>query len=486
MLHTILTLIRKRWEVIFVGVVLLFVFIISFQTLTTKPHLWTDEAISINIAQSFKSHRILSVQTAPDSFFELPHLIQATGYPVTVPLAGVFALFDFGVSQARLYMLAWLIGVLLVLFYLARTLFSKHEAIFVFLLTASFASFYANGRTVTGEIPGFLFLLFGLYALLVRGQYFGAGLLCGLAVVAKPSVFALIIPTFFLTLLLERVSWRQFIRKLCAVASGMIPAAAVWVALVLESPFKLQTWQEIFTFYKNPYGESIMQNVLRNVTGFFDSSTLIYFGILFLLIVFTWFLIPKKNTISFLYTFVVIYTLFAFAYYLRSSGYLRYILIAELLILFILPHAVFALAERIPRRLNIQIQKPLVKMLPIFFLGGLVLLQGVHLFTAADISYSDGPFRVAEYVETNFPESIIGVLSAPAVGLLTDSSRTYRPVHLFGLPPIGKNPLFLEELPDVVVSYSTNQFIDEGRDILDKRYAPVANIEGYTIYEKQN
>ncbi len=489
--ETILTLIKKRWEIILVGLVLLGVFALSLITLTTMPQLWTDEAISIHIARSFMNHGVLSIQTAPDTFFESPHLIQATGYPITVPLAGFFKLFGYGVSEARTYMLMWIVVALVAVFFLARTLFSKLEAASAFLLTSSFASFYANGRTVTGEVPGSVLLLLGFYFLLappkalglVRQQFFLAGIFWGFAVVAKPAVFALIIPTIFLTLFFERLSFTQFFKRLFSVAAGMIPAALAWIFLVLENPFAGDVWRELGAFYKNPYGEDITQNILQNLSNFFDSTTLIYFSGLFLLVVLAWLLIPKKSTVSFLYTFIIIYGLFAFAYYIRSSGYLRYILIAELLILFILPHAIYTIIPWIMDRLSVR--KISVKAVAVSVIGALILIQGVHLFTAADISSSDSASKVAEYVNTQFPESSIGLLNAPILGLFTDPSRTFLPVYLLGLPPIGKNPLLLEEPPDIVVSYPSNRFIDEGRDVLDKRYASIATMGGYTIYRKK-
>ena len=150
--------------------ILLFVFAVSLPTLTTRPRLWADEAKSIELALNFERFGALDMQTAPGEFSGVAHLLQSTGYPVTVPLAGIFSLFGFGMTQARLFMLLWMIAALCVIFFFLRRLFGAREALFALALIATFASFHDNGRTVVGEIPGFLFLLMGLWILLFSSE----------------------------------------------------------------------------------------------------------------------------------------------------------------------------------------------------------------------------------------------------------------------------------------------------------------------------
>lgn len=476
-----------RWDTIIFGFILLTVLVGSLVTLTTTPRLWTDEAISIHIARSFESHGVLSPQTAPNIFFESPHLIQSTGYPVTVSLAGFFKVFGFGVTEARAYMLLWIVLALGAVFFLARKLFSKWEAVGVTLLVATLASFYASGRTVVGEVPGFVLLLAGFYFLIIRRQYFLSGIFWGLAVVTKPAVFALIIPTIFLSLLFERLPYGVFVRRLSTIAFGMMPAAIVWIFLVLPNPFDGGMWREIAAFYKNPYSGEITQNIVANLASFFNSTTLIYFSLLFALVTLTWlFLIREKrgDGLAFLYAFTVMYSIFAFIYYLRSPGYLRYILIAELLILFILPHTVRTLVPLLMARLRIE--KIPAKVVTPFIIAALIAVQGVHLFTASNIASGEGPLGISAYLDENFPASSIGILNAPILGLFTDPSRTFLPIHLDGLSPMGENPLLSETPPDVIVSYPSNVFIDEGRHALGQQYTPLTSVDGYVVYKKLN
>ncbi len=469
----------KHSSAIILTATLCFVVVFSFSTLVTKPRLWIDEAVSINIAQSFLTSGILSIQTAPDTFFQFPQLIQSTGYPVTVALAGFFKVFGYGIYQARIFMVLWIILALSLVFFLARKLFGKGQAYFSLLLIASFASFYGSGRTVVGEIPGFAFLLAGFYTLLERKQYFLTGIFWGLAVVSKPSVFGLIIPTIVLTFLFEREGLLNFFKKTISLGLGMIPAGLLWILLVVSHPFTRETWTSIGAFYKNPYSSSITDNVARNLLGFFHSTTLIYFGLLSVLVLGARFLL-KDAKLATLYTFTLIYSLLAFLYYLRSPGWLRYILIAELLILFILPHVVHAVASWLKEKYTTLPATP--NLLANLFLGFLVLVQVAQMFTVAQIFFGDNDLRVASYLQKNFPDKTIGLLNATTVAILLKPSQVFLTIYLTGLPVVGENPLLLKNPPEVIVSSPGNRFINDGKKVLDNQYAPSETVGGYSVY----
>ena len=82
MATTWMTFIKERLDIVAAGCIILVVVFGSLATLTTKPQLWTDEAVSIHIARGFMNHGVLSIETAPNSLFESAYLIQATGATV--------------------------------------------------------------------------------------------------------------------------------------------------------------------------------------------------------------------------------------------------------------------------------------------------------------------------------------------------------------------------------------------------------------------
>ena len=251
----------------------------SFSVLTTWPRVWIDEGKDIELARGFLNAGKLDIEMAPGQFSGVASLLQSTGYPVTVPLAGVFKLFGYGFEQARAYMLLWALIAIATVFFVSRKFLGNFNAIFSVLLIVTFASFYDSGRAVVGEIPGFVFLMAGLYFALYKDSYNKSGLFIGLSIVSKPSVFTWILPALVLVFAIEK---KDFIIKTLKMSWGIILALFVWAILVLESLFSLSAWSGILNFYKNPYeGSSLISNFVTNLANAPYSTTLIYFGILF-------------------------------------------------------------------------------------------------------------------------------------------------------------------------------------------------------------
>ena len=468
--------INKSFIGLLLVIILASVILFSFSTLTTKPQIWVDEAKSIELARNFLNFGKLNIQVAPGEFTDFPEILQSTGYPVTVSLAAIFKIFGYGLVQARIFMLGWMLAALLAVFMLGRRLFGDSSAIFAVLLIASFASFYDSGRTVVGEIPGFVFLMLGLYLWLEYHSYFGTGFLWGLSVVSKPSVFTWIIPTIILILLLEK---KDFLKRIFKIGAGMLPAALGWIFLVLEKPLSSASWVNILNFYKNPYHAlSLLENVFTNLSGVLYSATLIYFGVLFFVVLAGWHWNEEVKPRKF-YQFAIIYGIFAFIYYLRSPGWLRYILISELLILFLLPDA-----------LNIIIKKskeffPAIKPFS-FYLATtsvflLFLIQIMHLFTAADIFYSNSAIQAAQILNREFPDSRIATIDSFTLSVLLETQKRSQYIEMAGLPAIGKKLLF-DPLPEVVVLAQDGRGLEENRSILENNYQLYSRTGNYFIY----
>ena len=449
------------------GIILLGVLVLSFSTLTTKPRLWIDEAKSMELARSFLKFGKLDIETAPGEFTGFPEILQSTGYPATVPLAAFFKLFGYGLVQARIYMLIWMLVALAAIFIVGRKLLGDWLALGAVLLIATFPSFYDSGRTVVGEIPGFVFLLLGIYWWLSKNSYLGTGFWWGLSVVTKPSVYTWIIPAIFLVLLLKK---KNFFKRISLVAIGMLPAAIGWVWLVLENPFSKSVWVSVGDFYKNPYGAAgIADQIFTNLLNAPYSTTLIYFGFWFLAVIFGRYWLEDGKLKCF-YNFVLIYSIFAFGYYLRSPGWLRYILIAELLILFLLPQV-----------LSVILKKPKLVAGSVLLLS---LIQLVHLFAGADIYYSDSGLRASAFLNEQFPDKTIGVIDSLILATLIKTNQRFLVAEMTGLPLIGTNPLLSDPLPEVIVSDQDNKFFKEGLEVIRNEYEPVKELNGYYIYSK--
>ena len=470
--------IRKNCTgLLFMGLIF-FVVIFSAATLTTKPKLWMDESVTMELAHSFSEFGALDVQIGPGQFSGLSHLLQSTGYPLTVILALAFKFFGYSLVTERIVMLLLMVVFLTTLFFFGKKIFGKEKALLSIILVVSFASFYGSGRTAVGEIPGLIFLIAGLYFWLSRGAYYWSGLFFGLAMVTKPSVFLLILPAMILAFLLER---KGFFKKILKIGLGITPAIAGWAFLVLKDPFAKSVWFSILNYYKNPFmymSESLAANVVNNLTNFFHSTTLIYFGILFFIIVFGRYWLEDQRLKPF-FNFVIFYGIIAFAYYLRSPGWLRYILIAEILILSVIPSALSVIFLRFKELVSrIKITGDKLTVIVVLFL---VAIQFINLFTAAQIYRSDSAIKTASFINEKFPEESIGVINALGLSVLLESGKKYQSVDLYPIAFMGRDFLLSRAYPEVVI-FSLDEKLSQGEEIvIDNYYEKFVNMNGYEI-----
>lgn len=448
--------------------VLLWVIIFSSVTLTTKPRLWADEAKSIELSYNFLNFGVLDIQTAPGEFSGISHLLQSTGYPITITLALFFKVFGYSFVGARVFMLIWMLAMLLFLFCFFKKVYGHEEALLALILIASFAPFFDNGRTVVGEIPGFLFLLLGLEAWLARNKYLWVGVWWGFAIVTKPSVYIAVIPTIILILILKSGG----IKKLFFVAAGMMPAAVFWMVLIFRSSIISSRWRDVGLFFQNPFGtSSISANIINSFYNALFSTTLIYFATLFFIILFARKYV-NNDMHKKLLLFTIIFTFFSFIYYLRSPGWLRYIIAAELLILMSVPSAVLLLSNKLFLRSTFGR----------LFIALLFLIQILRLFTGAHIYSSDSAIRVGEYINKTFSGKSVGVLNDLTVGIFLDPAYKYQLVEMTGIPVMGTNPLLHNPALDVLVFADNEKFVQLERSILKTNYHFHNRVAEYNIY----
>jgi hypothetical protein len=450
--------------------------VFSIFYLTTRPALWTDEGISLNIADSFAHFGRLDISTAPGEFSGRPYLLQSTGYPVTVSLAMIFKAFGTSPRVARAYMLVWMTALLATIFIFMRRLFGYREAIFAVMLVATFASFHAGGRTVVGDIPGLVFLIGGLYILLFHESLFLSGVLLGLTVVTKPSIYLTIIPAVFLALMIARKS--AAIKDIIVISSGMIPAAAGWFWFVLGGVPQKTFWLEIIYFYQNPFGAvSQWDNILNNSYGIFTSVTLIYFGVLFVVLMLGKYL-NKDAGIKFILNFVAIYSILAFIYYLRSPGWLRYLSAAEMLILSLLPYAIFRLVDRCVSPAHSRDYRFLAHGALVFLIG----LQFIYFFTGAKIFYSDDALRVIDKINNDLAGKSVGVINVPFLTSFLHSDKKYQMIKLDGIPELGNNLFTGVDAPMIIVVPAAQEKQFDPKGIISKHYSLVGNYGRLAVY----
>lgn len=469
--------------------VLLFMNLYSFSTLTTKPAYWYDEAMNVELARNFADFGKLDLVVAPNTFSGQGVLVGSTGYPITVPLAGFFKAFGFGLPQARIYMLMWMSAFLAVFFYISKELWGPRVSYAGTLLFATFAPFYGNGRSVMGEIPGFLFFLLSFYFLEKR-KFLQSGIFLGLSVVSKPSIFVFLIPAYALTVVLSDGVFKQRIINLIKLGGSSMLALLPFFAVYATEFSSGGIGKSVLEHFKNPYadaGISTLANMARNLPTLVTSTTFWYLWLMLACVATALFL---ERTLfrerAHIFILASAYLPLALFQYLKSLGYLRYLLAAEFLIFILFLIALPALARFATEKLKLLSKTQGISTAVV---AVMVVVQVVHLFTYANLySSTKAQKTILRVYESSSPRTI-GIINVPHVASFIPSSQKYQYLSTYGLTEFGTRILYLapEKLPDVLVTASQNSELSpEERSILARSYdEDTAFTEGFSIYRKK-
>lgn len=470
---------RSLW---FLCSVLLFVNLYSFSTLTTKPAFWYDEGINVELARNFADFGELDLAIAPNTFSGKGATVGSTGYPITVPLAGFFKLFGFGLEQARVYMLLWMSALIVVFFFVTKKLWGTGVAYGGTLLVATFAPFYGNGRSVMGEIPGLVFFFASFYFLEKR-KWWQSGVLLGLAVISKPSVFIFLIPAYTLVVLLSREEWRARLMNLFKLGGSSALTLCPWLLIYVDEISRGGLWETLLAHFKNPYSEagaSVLQNIGNNLPTLVTSSTLLYMWTMLLLVFLALFLersffSQHKN----LFIFATVYLPLALFQYLKSFGYLRYLLAAEFIVFILFVISLPILSRLISKKLAFLEGAPL--RTEGIIIAGLVMLQIVHLFWFSDIYPSEKTQKTMAYLSSAYPGTTVGVFDVPQVASLLPADKKYQYLSTYGLWEFGVNPLLLpsEKMPSILIAEA------EDPAFLVSYEKDLAFSDGFLVYKKK-
>ncbi len=302
-----------------------------------------DEGLIIQSAEGLLHTGKASLPVAP-SIYE-PAWYITTGFPLTLPLAGVFSIFDVSLEAARLLMLAFLLCLYVVLFLYARRTLGAVAAWFGIFLLVFFGPIYGNGRNVLGEIPGLLFILIALLPFirsgaLTRKRIIWTGVATGLAVATKP-IFILFLPALLLALALR---WKEL--ELTKVflfgAIGMFVPLVLWAFI----QFDHVTLSQVLSVYANPHdvniGNAIITNLKRIGT---EMQPLYFFGALVLWVTSYGVRRFRREYISLPEEVLLFFSVLVFLAYLRTAGYYRYFFPAQVFTLLYLPQSAFYLAR---------------------------------------------------------------------------------------------------------------------------------------------
>ena len=217
---------------------LLFLLLAATAKFESVPPVWWDEGWTLSVARNWTEQghygRLLEGKPAPPG-------LEAT-FPVSFPVSFTFQLFGVGVWQGRLAILPYLLGALVVVFYLARRLYNQPIAVatllvLLFMLPRTELHPILVGRQVLGEMPALFYLLTGyaFFLLALEGKLWPLPVVVGfwgIALITKAQVMpfwaaSLIIP---LAMALWNKNWRRStLFAISFVCSVILYAILLWL-----------------------------------------------------------------------------------------------------------------------------------------------------------------------------------------------------------------------------------------------------------------
>lgn len=424
-------------------------------------------------ARNFLSEGVLDVAIGPNAFSEKPYATAAAGPLLTIPLAGFFSFANVGIEQVRIYMLIWLIFAVMAVYFFVRAIADRKAAYAAMLLMVTFAPLYANGKTATGDVPGFVALVAALYMLLVRKWYGAAGFLFVIAATTKPSLYLPVVGIAALDVLYSETEDRA--RKATRLVLGSLAVFVPWVLSLTPHLASLDAWKDVYVFFRNPFPADAPQKFTL-----LHSTVLHYAALVGLALVSLWHTrgnnAPRVRLIRFAFAYAVI----AFVFYLRSPNWLRYLIGGEL-VLFLCAF--------------ISAQEVLHKKLATFAVFLLVAVQGIHFVFYSWLPGSTASFTKAARVQELVKDGgTVGIVNDPVTASLIDSQRKFQVVRISGNTVLGMSPLAYppDQLPTYIMIPKSRfddelngEFVQPYKETLSHYYRDESSLQDrFYLYKK--
>jgi len=205
------------------------------------PSPWFDEGWTLVVARNWVEHGNYAIRLADEWVSASP---MAHAFSVTVPVAASFRSLGVGVLQGRLPSILFTVGILALLFVLARQMYGSKTAWITLVILVFMAPHLRNnpilfGRQVLGETPMLFYLLLGYWFWLraLRGSRISlvwVSLFWGLALISKRQILPFWLAAMSIMILVAalRRDWR--VVKL-SITAGLGAAIATAICLFIDT-----------------------------------------------------------------------------------------------------------------------------------------------------------------------------------------------------------------------------------------------------------
>jgi hypothetical protein len=493
-------------------VVALLVFFAVYH-LSDYPTTWFDEGSHLHVPKALLRFGAYADYSSDGLRHFGPTL--GVGPAVMLPVAAAFKIFGVGLVQARLVIVAYLLGALYLFYRLARTLGGTHVAALAlaFLVSSRAVAFLETGRQVLGEVPA-LFLLLAAFLVWFSAwdgrptRLVIAGLLFGAAATTKYQLLVAIAPTFALGLAFNYFYYR-----------GALARVFIWPAILTGAVFGL--WQAILVVYLGPensmqnlaalraatagaatvFSVPLMQRAVRELVAFKTFGGMLAIGVLY-----GAFVSRPRTQKGQQWGMLLFFVLVNLAWYVFASiSWLRYafagLAIASLLLAKFFVDLLEVLRAPSPRRAGLD--APGYESVR----GGLVAVVGVWVAVIVVPSFgatllpiiappTNAPAAMAAYLSHEIPTTAVIETWEPELGFLTSHNYHYPPTgtlnaavrHIWSggpAPRLQYHPLEIAQPPYVVVG-SFARWVDVyPAEVLEKDYRRITSIGEYELYARK-
>jgi len=505
-----LTLISRNRNFLLIVVVGFLVYFFIFHNLTRFPAPWFDEGSHLHVPKTLVKYGVYADVSSEGFRYYGPTI--GVGPTVMLPIAAMFKLFGIGLLQARLVMALYLLAAIYVFHQLVEHLANKLVAwiALVLILSSRSVSLLEYGRQVLGEVPGFFFLVLGLYLWLSKWnensvrRLVVVGALFGLAMITKYQYLLFLAPTLILAWILD-----IFYYKTSAHRNFLIPG------IVAAGSFGV--WQTINLLYLGPATAADNLALLRasaegaafnfNLTQLGAnvetlSSRSVYLEALLPALIYGLFIsVPRTGSGQ---KFSILFLLVAFNlvwYVVFSIGWIRYAFLGLVLSSIFIARFFYDLTHGFQFDWGSGIfrsffeAKNAARFALTLWLLAIVLAPLAK--TIADIAFP-GPNHarlMADYLNLNVPTSALIETWEPEMGFLTDHNYHYPPNALlavaidhinYGGEPVKNHYDFVQsENPDYLLAGEFSKWTEiYPLAALQNSYELVQRIGEYDLYRR--
>ena len=503
---------QKTIILLFILAVLAF---LVFFNITNYPKPWFDEGSHLHVPKTLVQYGVYADLSSEGFRYYGPTI--GVGPTVMLPIALMFKLFGIGLLQARLVVALYSLGAILVFFGMVRMLSDTVMAGLALLLMLSSRSvlFLDYGRQVLGEVPGFFFLILGIFLWFKNWENSSwkrlvlIGLLFGFSMITKYQYLLFLIPMIGIAWLLNIFYYRTSSHKnfiipglVAGVSFGIwqiITILSLGPSTALENLALLRTSAEGVAFSFN------LSQISSNIGELTNRS--VYLGALIPGLIFGFTTMLPKSIQGQKWSMLYILMGLNLGWYVVASiGWIRYAFLGLALSSIFIARFFYDLTG------NFKLSEAgatLKSYLDALFhakyairwalVGWLVLIVIAPLGkTVLDITFP-GPNEaqaMAAYLNENVPKNVIIETWEPEMGFLTDHNYHYPPNPLLAVAikqvysngePVQQYYDYVQtDHPDYLLVGVFSKWVNMyPLDQLSSQYELVASVYNYDLYERR-